>query len=403
MNELILYSSILIFLIVLLIILCIKVFASVKNKVNKYLYVCLIFSTITYIILDELFVVLYNDNITYYPILFNIVAILFYIIFITFPLIYCLYLCGFIWSKKNLLVKSIILIPYFILLIMVIVNIFVPFIYSVSLDSSATVKYIRLDFFIYFVLINSFYYFVPIISVIYLLITRKFENKSILIYSILYSIIPIISLLINAFIVPLTVNIPVQPLCNTLGVLFAYFFIMEKEHLKEKELLEKRSQEVDVLTNLAYVDILTELPNRRSFTEQLLDDEEKKEIGTIFIMYDVNNLKKINDIYGHQAGDEIIKKTADIINKTFASYGKTYRIGGDEFFTYIPFNKDVDIQKLIIEFKERLKNENKNSSYELDISIGYALRIDKKTTVSELLKEADKNMYLDKAAYHKIL
>lgn len=178
---------------------------------------------------------------------------------------------------------------------------------------------------------------------------------------------------------------------------------MEKEHLKEKELLEKRSQEVDVLTNLAYVDILTELPNRRSFTEQLLDDEEKKEIGTIFIMYDVNNLKKINDIYGHQAGDEIIKKTADIINKTFASYGKTYRIGGDEFFTYIPFNKDVDIQKLIIEFKERLKDENKSSSYELDISIGYALRIDKKTTVSELLKEADKNMYLDKAAYHKIL
>ena len=58
---------------------------------------------------------------------------------------------------------------------------------------------------------------------------------------------------------------------------------------------------------------------------------------------------------------------------------------------------------MIIEFKERLKNENKNSSYELDISIGYALRIDKKTTVSELLKEADKNMYLDKAAYHKIL
>ena len=48
-------------------------------------------------------------------------------------------------------------------------------------------------------------------------------------------------------------------------------------------MLEKRSQEVDVLTNLAYVDILTELPNRRSFTEQLLDDEEKKEIGTIFI------------------------------------------------------------------------------------------------------------------------
>ncbi len=403
MNELILYSSIIVFLVILLGILCIKVFVSIKNRINKYFYIGLIFTTLAYVILDGLFVVFYNSNVKYYPILFEIVVFLFYIIFETFPVVYCLYLCCFVWKKRNLAIKSMVFIPYIALLILIIINLFVPFIYSVSNDPSSVERYTRLGFFNYFVLINGFYYFIPLISVIYLLFTRRYENKSILIYAVLYSIIPVISLLINAFIIPLSVNIPVQPLCNTIGVIFAYFFITEKEHLKERELLEKQKQEVDVLTNLAYVDILTELPNRRAFTEQLLNDEEKKEIGTIFIMYDVNNLKKLNDKYGHDVGDTIIKKTALLINETFSKIGTSYRIGGDEFFTYIPFNQDVDIQQLIINFKERVKEENKTLTYPLDISLGYALRIDKKTSVGDLLKEADKNMYIDKASYHEKL
>lgn len=89
----------------------------------------------------------------------------------------------------------------------------------------------------------------------------------------------------------------------------------------------------DIISSLAYSDGLTGLGNRTAYLEQLEQyaggDGEISQLGIVFL--DVNNLKKVNDNQGHDKGDELITIAARIISDSFGRFGKTYRIGGDEF------------------------------------------------------------------------
>ena len=117
-------------------------------------------------------------------------------------------------------------------------------------------------------------------------------------------------------------------------------------------------------------------------------DTEKK-LGVVGI--DINGLKAVNDMNGHYAGDELICHTARNILKCFS--GKCYRIGGDEF---VIIEENVE--------KETLKNELQNlralmEEDNISISAGYSWR-PSGGVIEEQIREADRNMYEDKAKYY---
>lgn len=84
------------------------------------------------------------------------------------------------------------------------------------------------------------------------------------------------------------------------------------------------------LSHTAYLDKHTSLPNK-SRCEELLNAPEELDLATACLMFDLNNLKKINDAMGHQAGDDMIKGFAHLLRKATPPSDFVGRYGGDEF------------------------------------------------------------------------
>ncbi len=157
----------------------------------------------------------------------------------------------------------------------------------------------------------------------------------------------------------------------------------------------------NITSAIVYRDNLTGLQNRLAYEEKL--EKLNKEIGEnssdkykfCILIYDLNNLKKINDTLGHLAGDKYIYDSARIINNCFESVGVTYRIGGDEFATVIMYYDKSVIEKSIDLLN--LKQEDYNKIQQtIDMSISYGIDYYKYgqdlNTVS-IIKRADEKMY----------
>lgn len=151
----------------------------------------------------------------------------------------------------------------------------------------------------------------------------------------------------------------------------------------------------------SFNDKLTGLYNRRAYEDDLLNyPEVPAESDFIYASIDINGLKQINDTLGHAAGDELICGASDVLKKTFCSYGKVFRTGGDEFVAM--FFTDDDHLNLLLEDVKKLCYEWKgNLVDELSLSVGVATKRQFQTqTVKEISKIADQRMYEDKARYY---
>src|SRR6056297_2302327 len=95
--------------------------------------------------------------------------------------------------------------------------------------------------------------------------------------------------------------------------------------------ITKRKQKEEEIKRLSFYDQLTELYNRRYFENELKRLDKSRQLPIIIIVGDMDNLKNINDNYGHKKGDEFIKKTGDILNNSVRKENVVARIGGDEF------------------------------------------------------------------------
>ncbi len=149
---------------------------------------------------------------------------------------------------------------------------------------------------------------------------------------------------------------------------------------------------LNVLEELSYLDMLTGLRNRNYFEKEIqrIKLEPPKTLGVIFC--DLNSLKEINDKFGHEYGDDLIKCVAAVLTKGIND--SIYRIGGDEFVSII-------LDKTKKEFDELLKNLQAELS-KLDcinISIGNIWR-GKNIDIDNQLILADKEMYKAKSNYY---
>lgn len=116
------------------------------------------------------------------------------------------------------------------------------------------------------------------------------------------------------------------------------------------------------------------------------------------ISFDMNDLKLINDQFGHFDGDEAIKGVHSIIIECFSEYGKTYRLGGDEFFSILNNCSEADIKSKLDIMKSRIEEENQKTVYFLSIAYGYGkFKGNTKYEFANCFKAVDKKMYRNKA------
>ena len=163
----------------------------------------------------------------------------------------------------------------------------------------------------------------------------------------------------------------------------------------------KRSLLERELRSLALTDDLTCLYNRRAFLAlagQQLRVARRSSQGLLLFFADVDNLKEINDTYGHQEGDLAIVHTADALEQTFRNSDVIARLGGDEF-AVLALEASCENREVIL---SRLENSIKESNvgesrYKLSLSVGMS-RFDPKNPVSlgKLIASADEAMYEEK-------
>lgn len=172
-----------------------------------------------------------------------------------------------------------------------------------------------------------------------------------------------------------------------------------------KRMIEFQQRQLHVqedLWNQANYDPLTEIPNRRSILQNLqrlggLAVQREQPLG--ILMLDLDHFKRINDTYGHDCGDVVLKESASRMKQSLRNSDMVGRFGGEEFLVLIP----NCVGEELIRLAERIRvSVNKPVAYNdklipVSCSVGVAVYYDPQEDVHEILQRADKALYVAKA------
>lgn len=191
---------------------------------------------------------------------------------------------------------------------------------------------------------------------------------------------------------------------GSIGFLF-YSCVMGISSLRKSRRLMREARESAIYRKMAYTDGLTGLFNRAAFNRDIISrvigDSKEGDVGvlpTTLFMFDLNDLKKCNDNYGHEYGDRYITTVSKGLKKIFEACGNCYRIGGDEFCALISDTSQKGIDEKKAELERFLKEENgKEFVVPVSVAVGYAIyepEVDK--SLDDTMKRADEMMYQNK-------
>ena len=172
-----------------------------------------------------------------------------------------------------------------------------------------------------------------------------------------------------------------------------------------KRMIEFQQRQLHVqedLWNQANYDPLTEIPNRRSILQNLqrlasLALQREQPLG--ILMIDLDHFKRINDTYGHDCGDVVLKESASRMKQSLRNSDMVGRFGGEEFLVIIPNCMGEELIRLA----ERIRiSVNKPVAYHdklipVSCSVGVSVYYDPQENVHEILQRADKALYVAKA------
>lgn len=189
----------------------------------------------------------------------------------------------------------------------------------------------------------------------------------------------------------------------TLIISMLWLIVVQNRLIRAKNEAKKHSMKVRELSHRVFVDALTSVRNKGGYDDYILHLKErikKKDVVEFGIcMFDCDNLKVINDKYGHEKGDVYLKTAAKAICEVF-QHSPVFRIGGDEF-TLILLNEDFKNRtELINLFKVNCNTVNeqaKNDWEQIHISIGCAVsELSNMASVDDVFRKADQLMYENK-------
>ncbi|WGS64302.1 transporter substrate-binding domain-containing diguanylate cyclase [Marinitoga aeolica] len=168
-----------------------------------------------------------------------------------------------------------------------------------------------------------------------------------------------------------------------------------KELIKQNQIIKRQK---DTLEKLAQIDPLTNIYNRRAGFQFLahLTQIAKRENKIITIGFiDVDNLKKINDTFGHSVGDKVLKVVAKTIKKHMRKSDIIARFGGDEFFIALYNCKLKDAKRIEENITNDLIQISKKENINYSVSFGF-IEYDHKETLDSIISKADEIMYQNK-------
>lgn len=181
-----------------------------------------------------------------------------------------------------------------------------------------------------------------------------------------------------------------------LGILLNFLDLKRKERIVAREIehVQKRNEELNYLSEF---DPLCNIYNRRGFVEQAMRLNRRNIGKSAFLVFaDLDHLKKINDNFGHAAGDDAIRTVSDTFKSIIRSGDLIARIGGDEFVGMF-IADTTDFRK---RFETRLKqasekfNESSGKPYYVDVSVGIAdFTCMEDLEISRIINQADRYLY----------
>ncbi len=170
--------------------------------------------------------------------------------------------------------------------------------------------------------------------------------------------------------------------------------------------MSKERENAHQIRFLSQHDSLTNLYHRHYMEAQFPNLEKPIHLPLSIILADINGLKMTNDIFGHQAGDHVLKQVAQLLTLQCRKYDLITRWGGDEFLILLPQTNTADAEKIM----ERIKADSAlvaDSKLRLSLSLGCATKASAEKNIQDIIKEAEEMMYhqklLDEKSYRNTM
>lgn len=157
------------------------------------------------------------------------------------------------------------------------------------------------------------------------------------------------------------------------------------------DISEEKKKE-DQINYLIYHDILTGLYNRAYFEKQLKIVDVEENLPITVVMADVNNLKLINDAFGHDKGDDLIKIAASIIKEETGQLGMAARLGGDEFVIILDNMDEKSGEEFVQKLRQKI-DESTINGVSLSVSLGMATKTQPGQNIYDIIQKSDIEMY----------
>ena len=218
------------------------------------------------------------------------------------------------------------------------------------------------------------------------------RNKSILhLCEVILGVLMLI-LILNLYLIKLLVDpdISYTPMYRNLCLTLALLVFCMVLALIQRELLAR-------LLNNAYRDV-TGIHNKKSLEKKLQElNDRATTFGVGVMMFDLNNLKHVNDTYGHEKGDEFIQAFAYCLTRILDDHSFLARYGGDEFIIIQENTSPEELKHMDLQLSTLVQEYNTRTSLPLSYAVGFeASYRNHYFMMDDLINAADKNMYQDK-------
>jgi diguanylate cyclase (GGDEF)-like protein len=180
-------------------------------------------------------------------------------------------------------------------------------------------------------------------------------------------------------------------------IIFIIFIVFAIIYFIRSIAVRKRAETLDII---AYVDPLTQIDNRAS-CERIINriTSTTSDENIAIFMFDMNDLKIVNDLLGHKGGDRVIRDFAKILKTEARDYGFVGRYGGDEFLGIFEGAGEVKAETYLARITEQVNARNTiftNQIEKIKFAAGYIIGNARETAINDLINEADKRMYAHK-------